>query len=306
VELSQSRPADRRGAAADRRDRAFILGVYLIQLGFPSLSILPGAVAVIVAVTLRPRLGRLDRAQTRLSREQAPTLYRLIEQVATTVGAPMPDIITVDSRFNASAGALGLRRRRVLCIGLPLWGPLPPQQRVALLGHELGHFVNGDVRRGPLTQIPLNTLGSLADLLRPTGTPSGYGGLVDIVSELLLATLRSVFLATCCEDMPSARTVSDIRGCLRSALSYAIAEELITKNVAAAAKLPRFDPAKDQANDRANAKHGRARKRADSWSRPRPTMTRSTPPMSWSSCSASAGVRYSASPGMTLSWTRES
>jgi hypothetical protein len=44
------------------------LGMYLIQLGFPSLSILPGVVAVVVAVTLCPRLGRLDRAQTRLSR----------------------------------------------------------------------------------------------------------------------------------------------------------------------------------------------------------------------------------------------
>jgi len=37
---------------------------------------------------------------------------------------------------------------------------------------------------------------------------------------------------------PSRRTISDIRNCLRSALTSAITAELITKNVAALAKLP--------------------------------------------------------------------
>lgn len=42
---------------------------------------------------------------------------------------------------------------------------------------------------------------------------------------------------TCCRDVPSARMVSDIRNALRSALSAAISEELLTKNVAAPVKL---------------------------------------------------------------------
>jgi integrase len=42
----------------------------------------------------------------------------------------------------------------------------------------------------------------------------------------------------CCNDLPSKRMISDIRNCLRSALTYAIADGLITKNVASAAKLP--------------------------------------------------------------------
>jgi integrase len=41
----------------------------------------------------------------------------------------------------------------------------------------------------------------------------------------------------CCEDRPSARTVSDIRGALRSALSNAVTDDLITRNVAALVKL---------------------------------------------------------------------
>lgn len=43
---------------------------------------------------------------------------------------------------------------------------------------------------------------------------------------------------TCCKNLPSARMVSDIRNALRSALSHAISEELLSKNVASAVKLP--------------------------------------------------------------------
>jgi hypothetical protein len=73
----------------------------------------------------------------------------------------------------------------VLTIGLPLWAVLSPQQRVALLGHELGHFVNGDVRYGLLTQIPARTCGELAELLRPA--PTGAG---DLVIRLLFGPLH--------------------------------------------------------------------------------------------------------------------
>lgn len=42
---------------------------------------------------------------------------------------------------------------------------------------------------------------------------------------------------TCCGDVPSPRMVSDIRNALRSALSSAVTEELLTKNVATSVKL---------------------------------------------------------------------
>jgi integrase len=41
----------------------------------------------------------------------------------------------------------------------------------------------------------------------------------------------------CCEDYPSPRMVSDIRNTLRSALSHAISEELVAKNLASSVKL---------------------------------------------------------------------
>jgi Zn-dependent protease with chaperone function len=144
-------------------------GVYLIADHFPSWRIAPGVVLVLLAIGLWPRLGRLDRYSRQIPRDQAPALYRLLDEVAAAIGAPAPHIVEVDSSFNASAGSIGVLRKRVVRLGMPLWALLPPQQRVALLGHEMGHFVNGDAARGPVTQIPLTTLGRLADLLRPAG-----------------------------------------------------------------------------------------------------------------------------------------
>lgn len=135
-----------------------------------------------LAVGLRPRFGRLDPDADVLRRDRAPELFALVDEVAQAVGAPAADVIAVNADFNAYAAAIGIRRR-VLCLGLPYWGSLAPQERVALLGHELGHFVNGDPRRMLLTQPAFTTLGSAADLLRPA--PSTAPGLIEWIGTAL-------------------------------------------------------------------------------------------------------------------------
>ncbi|WP_326563288.1 M48 family metalloprotease [Micromonospora sp. NBC_01796] len=163
-----------------------VLGVWLVTYSFPAPAIVPGVAALGLAVALRPRFGRPDPHADILTPEQAPALHRLIEQVAAAVGAPAPHIVQVEDTFNAYATSVGLRHRRVLCLGLPLWGVLRPQERVALLGHELGHFVNGDVRRSLLTQPAFTTLASAADLVRP------HHGSTDGVSPFVMMAVRVV------------------------------------------------------------------------------------------------------------------
>ncbi|MFU8854147.1 M48 family metallopeptidase [Micromonospora sp. SL1-18] len=162
-----------------------VLGVWLVvAYPFPNFAIVFGLALIGLAVALRPRFGRIDPDMEVLTREEAPELHTLVKEVATAIGAPAPHVIGVDSHINAYATAVGLRRRRVLCLGLPLWGALDGSERVALLGHELGHFVNGDVRRLLVTDPALTMLGNAADLFRPThGTQSG--GLLELIGEWL-------------------------------------------------------------------------------------------------------------------------
>ncbi|MFD8600454.1 M48 family metalloprotease [Kitasatospora sp. NPDC059646] len=140
------------------------LTLLLLGLGLVAGLLLPGwpgrivgVILLAVAFQLRPRLGRPARDGV-LTRAAAPTLYELVDRICEAVGAPKVDSIAVDGEWNASFGVLGLRRHRQLTIGMPLWTVLSPQQRVALLAHEVGHCVNGDHRRGLWTGSALNTL----------------------------------------------------------------------------------------------------------------------------------------------------
>lgn len=142
------------------------LGVQLLTAYLSPVTILPGLLLVCLAVLLRPRIGRLGDDNDVLSQDDSPALWHLVGQVADVLGAPRPHLLVVDERFNAAAGVYGIRRRRVLSIGLPLLAVLNPQERVALLAHELGHFVNGDPAQGLLTQPALRTFGELALVLR--------------------------------------------------------------------------------------------------------------------------------------------
>ncbi|WP_431885369.1 M48 family metallopeptidase [Micromonospora wenchangensis] len=159
------------------------LGCWLLfAYPFPNVAVLLGVALIALAVVLRPRFGRLDAELEVLDRSQAPELHALVAQVAAAIGAPVPQVVGVDGSFNAYSTAVGLRRRRVLCLGLPLWGALDGAQRVALIGHELAHFVNGDVRRLLVTQPALTMLGDAADLLRPSPARRA-DGLLEMVGE---------------------------------------------------------------------------------------------------------------------------
>lgn len=171
------------------------LGAWIIYTTWLSLATVFGVLLLLLGYVLRPRLGRLDPDADRLEPGSAPAFFALLRRVADATGAPMPDVVLVDSRLNASASAVGLRRMKVLTIGLPLWAVLAPQERVALLGHELGHFVNGDVRRGPLTGVATRTLGELSLIFRP-GAPSGDSLLMMAADMLARAVLRVVHSGT--------------------------------------------------------------------------------------------------------------
>src|SRR2546423_2523593 len=153
-----------------------VVGVWLVTWRFPSLALVPGLLLVLIAVELRPRFGRLPRNVAVLRRDETPEIHALVERVAKAVGAPPPQVICVDDQFNAMAGVYGLRRRRVLVLGMPLWQSMAPQQRVALLGHELGHFVNGDPRRGLGLQPVYRNLSTVVALLAPSRPRSGDFG----------------------------------------------------------------------------------------------------------------------------------
>ena len=86
---------------------------------------------------------------------------------------------------------LGWRRRRVLTLGLPLFSALEPQERVALIAHELAHGRNGDSSRGLLVGSSLGGLVELYGLVAPDSAEArgwelgGFDGVLNAVFWLL-------------------------------------------------------------------------------------------------------------------------
>ncbi|WP_420035413.1 M48 family metallopeptidase [Streptomyces sp. cg28] len=190
---------------ANRRDRAGVLavalavvvhavsagtgvaGLLLIVLGWGrgALPII-GGLLLVFAFTLRPRFPGLPDDAPVLRRADAPGLFALIDEAASAAGTRGVDAVVVGTDANAHVTAYGLRQRRLLHIGLTLWEILTPHERVALLGHELGHFAHGDLRHTAVVARALDTLGLWLYFLSPSARP----GLAQQFANVVIAPPR--------------------------------------------------------------------------------------------------------------------
>ncbi|MGW2051111.1 M48 family metalloprotease [Streptomyces sp. NPDC001858] len=121
-------------------------GIWLLVEGWGRPLMALGALLLVLTWPLSPRPPRLPRDTPVLYRDAAPALFSLIDEVAAVAGTRGVHAVVIDDSVNAGVLAYGLRGRRMLTLGLPLWEILTPRQRIALLGHELGHYGNGDIR----------------------------------------------------------------------------------------------------------------------------------------------------------------
>lgn len=170
-------------------------GLLLAVLAFPNVAALVGgSLMVATAVLLRPRLGKAP-VEGVLSRDQAPELHTLVDSVARALEVGPPHVIIADHSYNASWSVVGLRRTRVLTVGLPLLCALDPQERVALVAHELAHARNGDAARGLYVGSAASGLAELGALLSP-GRDSGsvLDWLVNLPLYLVSRPVLGLFL----------------------------------------------------------------------------------------------------------------
>lgn len=120
-------------------------GLYLLVRGPGAPLRVVGVLLMLLAFATSPRPSKMPRHSVSLSASDAPALFDLIAEVAEVCRSPLPSRVLVTRDFNAFATRVGWRRTRILGLGAPLWVAAPPQSRVALLGHELGHFAHHDL-----------------------------------------------------------------------------------------------------------------------------------------------------------------
>lgn len=150
-----------------------------------------GLAMLATAWVLRPTITKLPKEDL-ASRKDFPELFKVTAEVCKALNAKPIDMIVLESRFNAAFTRAGWSRKNVLYLGLPLFSVLKPQERIALLGHEIGHSVNGDATRSFFVGSAVRTLVKWYVMLEP-GRILGSGGAhvspMQIMSNVVLKAL---------------------------------------------------------------------------------------------------------------------
>ena len=99
-----------------------------------------------------------------VTRQQAPRLYNLLENLCISRGIPMPKLKLMDSpALNAFATGLN-RRQYAVTVTTGLLKTLNDQEIEAVLGHELTHIRNGDVQLMVVAVIIAGVVGFFGEL----------------------------------------------------------------------------------------------------------------------------------------------
>lgn len=171
-------------------------GVWLAIIGWGNFFfMIASLVCLIVAWVSRPRIGKMK--QDIMKREDFPTLYRIVDEIGEKLGAKKIDGIVVDFNYNAAYGSYGLARKNYLFLGLPLISTLKPEELVALIGHELGHGINGDSTRSFFVGTAITTLTEWHYFVKPDYILERNAGLIDLMMvpvNLLMLGLSKVIL----------------------------------------------------------------------------------------------------------------
>ena len=116
-------------------------------------GILALAGAVYIVWALVPPRRRWSAPGPELSAASEPRLHALIASIAQKTRHAMPHavyLVTDPCAFASSRPRwYGLRREPIIAIGLPLLALLTEDELAAVVAHEFGHHVGGDVKLGP-------------------------------------------------------------------------------------------------------------------------------------------------------------
>ena len=154
------------------------LGLYALSFGWSAVFImLIGILLLTLSWCMRPRLGSMPT--NCLSRQNTPALFALCDRIADKVGSPRADGIQINSDYNASFAQVGIPRKTLITIGLPMWLVQTWPERIATLAHEFSHGANGDSTRSIVIGSALNTLAYWIYFIRPEyDQDSGFAGMI--------------------------------------------------------------------------------------------------------------------------------
>lgn len=179
-----------------------LCGILILwAIGFNILNVFPfvfGLTLISLAWVLRPHFPREPKEDIAY-RQDFPTLYQVADEISHALGTTRVDMIVLQNDFNAVFSRVGLHRKNVIYLGMALFSLLEPQEKVALLAHEIAHGANGDVTRSFFIGSAVDSLNMWYTVLYPgriwdryRGQGGGIVGLLAIPGNLILLGLAQI------------------------------------------------------------------------------------------------------------------
>jgi len=109
-------------------------------------STLGGALWVLIGYKFHQRMIDMSTGAKDVSRDEEPDLYNTLENLCISRGIPMPKLQVIETDvLNAYASGMNEKQYRI-AVTRGLMNTLDREEMEAVLGHELTHIRNGDVR----------------------------------------------------------------------------------------------------------------------------------------------------------------
>lgn len=137
------------------------------------------------------------------SREQEPQLHNVVEEMAIAAGLPKPQVYVIETdALNAFATGLD-PKRAAIGVTRGLLDSLNREELQGVIGHEMGHIVNLDMRYATAVGVMVGLIALVADQAwrvmhagggrRSGGGRDGAGPAVALVILLVFAVLAPLF-----------------------------------------------------------------------------------------------------------------
>lgn len=127
-----------------------------------------------------------------VSEKQCPQLWNIVKRISKTLDTNPPEFIELVADYNACVWRHGYKQKKVLTLGVPLLLALKPQERVAVVAHEMGHFTNGDPARGIIVGLAIQSLVNWYTTLHPGEIRPEGEGPSSVIGNVMMLVLAQV------------------------------------------------------------------------------------------------------------------
>lgn len=143
-----------------------LLGLYLlIFIPYYFIKFL-GLLCIGLFYILKTEILKVEKSKF-LPKKDFPELYKAVNLVCKKFNTSELEGIILNEEFNAGITEYGIKKKKILFIGLPLWSVLNNEEKLDLIGHEIAHCVNGDPSRNKIISTAINTLIKAGRIIHP-------------------------------------------------------------------------------------------------------------------------------------------